>query len=80
MKEVTVIYFAQLAAQAGHAEEQRSTAAGSVAELFTELQREHAWSLPVERVRFARNDNFCPASEPFDEGDVLAIMPPMSGG
>ncbi len=80
MKQITVLYFAQFAAQAGCAEEVRKTAALNPAELFAELQQEHGWQLPLERVRFARNDAFCSMDEPLAEGDAIAIMPPMSGG
>lgn len=80
MKEVTVLYFAQLAAQAGCSEQPWQTEANTLGDLFDELQSAHGWQLPADRVRFARNDNFCPPSERFDAGDVLAIMPPMSGG
>ncbi|WP_309400341.1 MoaD/ThiS family protein [Cerasicoccus maritimus] len=80
MKTVTLMYFAQLGAQAGCSEEQVETGANTVAELFLELKGIHGWTLPADKVRFARNDAFCPAEAGFSEGDALAIMPPMSGG
>ncbi|GHC00294.1 MoaD/ThiS family protein [Cerasicoccus arenae] len=80
MKSVTMLYFAQLSAQAGCAEERWETDVSSLQELFAELKQQHTWTLSLNKVRFARNDAFCAADESFDDGDVLAIMPPMSGG
>ncbi len=80
MKTVTLMYFAQLGAQAGCTEEQVKSGAATVAELFTELKGIHGWTLPAEKIRFARNDSFCSAKESFNDGDAVAIMPPMSGG
>ncbi|WP_269538213.1 MoaD/ThiS family protein [Cerasicoccus fimbriatus] len=80
MKQITLLYFAQLGAQAGRSEERLTSDAASVGSLFAELKHRYGWALPQEKVRFARNDSFCGVDEPFDDGDVLAIMPPMSGG
>ncbi|WP_309379899.1 MoaD/ThiS family protein [Cerasicoccus frondis] len=80
MKTVTLMYFAQLGAQAGCSEEQFKTSAQTCTELFGELKHRHGWQLPVDRVRFACNDAFCAGGDAFSDGDVLAIMPPMSGG
>jgi len=80
VKQVTLLYFAQLASQAGCGEEQRQTEAQTLSDLFHELKPAHGWDLSIERIRFARNDAFCSASETINDGDTLAIMPPMSGG
>lgn len=80
MRTIQLLYFAQLSAQAGRSEESIETDAATVGELYTSRATQYNWSLPLERVRFARNDEFCSADEPFNAGDVIAIMPPMSGG
>lgn len=80
MKEVTMLYFAQLSAQAGCAEQPWRTEAATLNDVYAELKQAHGWALPVNRVRFARNDDFCAGEDNFQSGDVLAIMPPMSGG
>ena len=51
---------------------------------------EDAWAALVERfpvlapgrpaVRFARNGSYSPATTPVEEGDELAMIPPVSGG
>jgi len=80
MKRITVLYFAQLKAQAGCAEEYLETDAESVGEVFHERRSVHGWPLPADCVRFARNEEFCRPGDPFADGDTIAIMPPMSGG
>ncbi|MGE9296190.1 MAG: MoaD/ThiS family protein [Puniceicoccales bacterium] len=80
MKRVTVLYFAQLSAQAGCAEEILETDAEQVSQIFADRTAAHGFSLPIQRVRFARNEEFCQGEDEFADGDVIAIMPPMSGG
>jgi len=80
MKRIKVLYFAQLGAQAGRSEETLTTDATQVSEMFADCQAAYQWTLPVDRVRFARNEEFCQGDEALADGDVIAIMPPMSGG
>ncbi|MEO0794671.1 MAG: MoaD/ThiS family protein [Verrucomicrobiota bacterium] len=80
MKQIKLLYFAQLGAQAGNAEESLSTELDSLEALFDDRKTAHGWDLSVKNIRFARNDDFCSASDRFHDGDVIAFMPPMSGG
>ena len=80
---VTVLYFAALRDLSGHAEERvdLSTPSGSVAEFLGQLQQRHtALAGRLSSVRVAVNEEFVEPSAELREGDVVALIPPVSGG
>jgi molybdopterin converting factor subunit 1 len=75
-----VQYFAILREQRGAAEESLETGAATPAAVYAELRARHGFSLPVERVRAAVNDEFVAANAPLRDGDRLVFIPPVAGG
>jgi molybdopterin converting factor small subunit len=71
MKSITVKYFAILREQRGEAEAQT---------LYEELQPQHGFTLPVDRLRAAVNGEFQPWPAPLNEGDEVVFIPPVAGG
>jgi len=77
---VTVLYFAALRDLAGTAQEQVDITAGmSVAEVLEQLRSAHE-RLRYEGVRCAVNEEFVRNDHRVFDGDVLALIPPVSGG
>jgi molybdopterin converting factor subunit 1 len=80
---LTILYFAALRELLGVTEERVEVSAGahSVAELGVELVRRHPRLAPhLGSVRFAVNEVFVPSTAPLASGDVVALIPPVSGG
>lgn len=80
MPTVHVQYFALLREQRSVAEEMLSTTAATPAALYTELRARHRFTLPLERIRAAVNDEFVAASTPLRDGDRVVFIPPVAGG
>lgn len=77
---VTVLYFAALRDLADTAQEQVDITSGvSVAEVLVQLRSQHE-RLRYEGVRCALNEEFVRDDHPVFDGDVLALIPPVSGG
>lgn len=77
---LTVCYYGLLAERRGLAEERVTSAASTPAQLYAELDREHALGLATADFRVAVNDEFVSWSYPLAEHDKLSLLPPMSGG
>jgi molybdopterin converting factor subunit 1 len=78
-----VLYFAALRELLGITEERLEVPAStrSVADLATVLvQRHPRLAAHLGSVRFAVNEVFVPSSAPLAAGDVVALIPPVSGG
>jgi molybdopterin converting factor subunit 1 len=75
-----VLYFAGLRDQVGRDEETVSLVEGnSVAALCAQLTRSVA-GFSLEAVRVAVNEEFVGQEHALREGDVVAFIPPVSGG
>ncbi len=77
---VTVCYFGLLAERRRLTEERVITAATTPAGLFTELAAAHGLGVSISGMRAAVNDEFVPWDHPLNDGDRVALLPPMSGG
>ena len=73
---VTVCYYGLLAERRGLTEELVTTAATTAAVLYAEL----ALGVSISGLRAAVNDEFVPWDHPLNDGDRVALLPPMSGG
>lgn len=81
MKTVRVLYFAALRDLTGVAEEalELPDDVESVGELVVRVTRRHP-ALRLDGVRVAKNEEFTDANAQLADGDVVALIPPVSGG
>lgn len=77
---VRICYFGLLAERRGLAEESLETSATTAAELVAELGARHLPGFSTRDLRAAVNDEFVAWDHPLQEGDQVALLPPMSGG
>lgn len=78
--QLTVLYFAALREQAAAEQQTVATSAATPAQLYAELSAQHGFTLPQQNLRAAVNHNFCAWDTPLNEGDIIAFIPPVSGG
>jgi MoaE-MoaD fusion protein len=78
---ITARLFARLREQAGTATEQLDAAGGTVADVYDALRRLHP-ALESDRrlIRPARNEEVAAWDDVVRDGDVVAFIPPVSGG
>lgn len=83
MKKVTILYFAALRDLAGAAEEQVVLASGvdTIGQLLEQVVKAHG-SLRerLQSIRVAKNETFVDLVDTVDDGDVVALIPPVQGG
>ena len=79
--KVTVIYFAALRDAVGCSEEELELSAQQMTamELVAQLLTRHP-GLTMDGVRVAQNEEFVDLDAPIQGGDVIALIPPVSGG
>ena len=75
-----VCYYGLLAERRGLFEERLQHPATTAAELYDSLNAIHRLGLAIEDFRVAVNDAFVPWNHPLHDGDLIALLPPMSGG
>lgn len=73
-------YFALLQDQRGLAEEEVSSEAQTVAQLYAELKEQHGFSLGQETLRVSVNEQFADWDTELNDGDEVVFIPPVSGG
>ena len=76
---IRIEYFAVLREHVGRAQEDLSTAATTVGELYAELDQRYAFPA-VGRVKVAGNDEFREWNTPLEDGDFVVFIPPVAGG
>ena len=80
---VTLLYFAAVRELVGKDEEKLAlpSSVKTIGDLAAHLPTVHA-SLEgrLASVRFARNETFATNDERLEEGDVIALIPPVAGG
>jgi sulfur-carrier protein len=79
-KRIDITYFALLREQRGVARETLETNVADAATLYRQLQAQHGFTLPFDRLRVAINGEFVPWPAPFQQGDELVYIPPVAGG
>lgn len=79
MAVIRIEYFAVLREHVGRAQEQLSTGATTVGELYAELDQRYAFPA-VGRVKVAVNDEFRDWNAPLLDGDFVVFIPPVAGG
>lgn len=81
--EITVRYFAAVRERLGREEErvELHQEAPDLADLWEELVERHGQLEGLrDGIRLARNREFADSDEPLEEGDVVALIPPVAGG
>ena len=76
---VTVLYFAALREAAGVSEEQLPVP-DSLTELYAVLRERHGFKHAQNQLRVAYNGAFCDWRYVPADDDVIAFIPPVSGG
>jgi len=79
-KTVTVEYCGPLREQAGVSSEEIRTEAATAAGLWEELRMARDFSLELDALRVAINDEFQPWTHPLQSNDRVALFPPFAGG
>jgi len=79
-KAVTLEFFAKLRDEAGCSTKPHTTTAATAAGLWDELRVSHGFTMDLDTVRLAVNDEFAPWDHVLVEEDRLAFMPPFAGG
>ena len=77
---VRVQYFAILREEAGRSEEEVSTSARTLGDLYEELSARYGFGLPRERLKVVVNEEFDEWTRPVREGDTSVFIPPVAGG
>lgn len=78
--KVQVLYFGLLAERRGLGDESVETSATTPRDLYAELDGKHGLGLAISDFRAAVNDEFAAWDTEMKSGDVIAFLPPMSGG
>ena len=78
--KVNVQYFAALREARGVSSETITTDAGNAAALYKELSATYHFSLPLQNVRVAINNDLAEMDQPLSEGDTVVFIPPVAGG
>jgi molybdenum cofactor guanylyltransferase len=79
-KQIRVQYYALLREEAGKSEESVGTHAATPRELYEELQARYPFSLAVQMLKVAVNDEFSDWSQRLADGDRVVFIPPVAGG
>jgi molybdopterin-guanine dinucleotide biosynthesis protein A len=77
---ITVQYYASLRQRCGCSEEELSTDAKNIAELYNHVAYKYNLSYDESSLRFAKNDELVSPKELITDGDKIIILPPVSGG
>ena len=78
--KLTIQYFAQLSETAGVAAETIHSASADLAEIYAALQKRHGFGFPQSALKPVCNDALVGWTHTVREGDVIAFLPPFSGG
>ena len=79
---VTVQVFARLRELAGRSEWDCDVASGTtISDVWREVTRQHPDLAPFSTsISCAKNEDFARMTSPITDGDVVAFLPPVSGG
>lgn len=79
MSEIHIEYFAVLREHTGIAAERVETSAGTVAELYAELDARYDFPA-MGQLKAAVNDEFADWNAALSSGDAVVFIPPVAGG
>lgn len=78
--QIHIEYVASLREQRGLASETIVITNPDARALYAGLRQAYGFSLSIEHLRVAVNDDFCDWSQPLSEGDRVVFLPPVAGG
>lgn len=79
-KDLQIQYYALLREQSGTSFETVQSAAETAGDLYQELAQRHKFSLRMEQLRVAINDQFANWETQVQNQDVVVFIPPVAGG
>lgn len=79
-KSLHILYFASLAEQAGVDTESINTDINNLSQLYQFLKDKHQFSLNESQLAVAINHHIKDWHSAFNDGDVIAFIPPVAGG
>jgi molybdopterin synthase sulfur carrier subunit len=77
---INVRYFALLREEAGVTEETLTVPCQTYGELYEHLKVKHNFSLPLEMIQVAVDDEFSAVNIPLKDGARVVFIPPVAGG
>lgn len=80
MKSINVQYFALLREQRGVESESIQVPCRTYADLYQHLKDKYSFTLPVEMVQVAVNDEFSHMNHEVLDGARIVYIPPVAGG
>ncbi len=80
MALINVRYFALLREQAGIESENISVACNTYGELYSYLKEKYAFTIPLEMIQVAVNDEFSQLENFLIENARVVFIPPVAGG
>lgn len=80
MKSINVRYFAILREEAGLETETIKVEAKTYGELYQHLQVKHKFTIPLEMIQVAVDDEFSHLHHDIKDGDQVVFIPPVAGG
>jgi len=80
VKSIDIQYYAILREKSGLSHETLQTSASTATQLYQELQKRFGFSLPINVVKVAINNEFAAWNTEIRPGDKVAFIPPVAGG
>jgi len=80
MKQIDIQYFALLREQAGASKETLTINCTTYAELYQQLKNKYQFTLPLEMIQVAVNDEFTRMNSEITNGARVVFIPPVAGG
>lgn len=80
MKSINVQYFAVLREQRGVEMESIQVPCKTYGELYTFLKDKHEFTLPVDMIQVAVDDEFSHLNHEIKDGSRIVFIPPVAGG
>lgn len=79
-KDLEIRYYALLREQSGTSSETVQTTATTASDLYQELAQRHSFSLRMDQLKLAVNDQFANWNTQIQNKDVVVFIPPVAGG
>ncbi len=78
--KINIQYFAILREQRGLSQEIYETSAKTPLELYEELKKRHRFTLPVDLIKAAVNNEMVELNHSLKESQTVIFIPPVAGG